>query len=143
VSADDRSGPIVLYDGVCALCNRVVRFVLARDRAGMFRFASLQGEFASAALARHDRDPDALDTLVVVVDAGLPSERLLDRSGGVLFILERLGTGWPLAARVARLAPPFVRDWTYDWVARWRYRAFGRYEACPVPPPEHRAKFLE
>lgn len=137
------SGPIVLYDGVCALCNAVVRFVLARDRRREFRFALLQGEFARAALSRHGRRPHDLATVVVVSGAGQPDERLLERSDAVLFILERLHAAWPLAARLGRAVPRSVRDWTYDRIARRRYEVFGRYDVCPLPAPEHRWRFLD
>ena len=141
--AADRSGPIVLYDGVCALCNAVIRFVLARDRGRVFRFASLQGELGRAVLARHARSPDDLATVVVVTGAGQPDERLLERSEAVLFILARLNAAWPLAARLARAVPRAVRDWTYDRIARRRYEVFGRYDVCPLPAPEHRSRFLQ
>jgi predicted DCC family thiol-disulfide oxidoreductase YuxK len=142
VGLDARSGPIVLYDGVCALCNRLVTFILARDRAGLFRFASLQGDVARETLARHARDPDALDTLVVVVDPGSPDERLLDRSTAALFVLRRLPGAWGIVGRTLAIVPPALRDAVYRLVARTRYRTFGRFEACPISPPEVRDRFL-
>jgi predicted DCC family thiol-disulfide oxidoreductase YuxK len=135
-------GPIVLYDGVCALCNRLVTFTLARDRAGVFRFASLQGELARETLARHHRDADALDTLVVVVDPGSPGERLLDRSTAALFVLRHLPGVWAIAGRTLTIVPARLRDAAYRLVARTRYRTFGKYDACPIPPPEFRQRFL-
>ncbi len=140
--ADVSSGPIVLYDGVCALCNGLVRFVLARDRAGVFRFASLQGGTARAMLARHGRNPDALDTLVVVLDAGRPGERVLDRSAAALFVLRQLPGAWNVLARAMALVPRPLRDLVYRQVARTRYRTFGKYDACPLPPPDVRDRFL-
>jgi predicted DCC family thiol-disulfide oxidoreductase YuxK len=138
----ESDGPIVLYDGVCALCNRLVRFVLARDRAGLFRFASLQGEVARAVLARHGRNPDALDTLVVVLDPGLPAERLLDRSTAAVFVLQQLPGVSRIAGRVMAAVPASLRDVVYRLIARTRYRTFGRYEVCPLPPPGVRDRFL-
>jgi predicted DCC family thiol-disulfide oxidoreductase YuxK len=142
VDRDARPGPIVLYDGVCALCNGAVRFVLGRDRVGRFRFASLQSDLARATLARHGRNPGDLATIVVVVEPGQAEERLLERSEAVLFVLARLGGPWPLVGRIGRFVPRSVRDWTYDRVARRRYQVFGRYDACPLPAPQHRSKFL-
>ena len=142
MSSDGRPGPIVLYDGVCALCNGLVRFVVARDRAGVFRFASLQGDVARAALARHGRNPEALDTLVVVLDAGLPTERLLDQSTAALFVLRQLPGIWNGVGRVTTAVPASLRDVIYRLIARTRYRTFGKYEACPIPPPEVRHRFL-
>ena len=142
-----RTHPVVLYDGVCGLCNRAVRFVLRRDRDGLFRFAPLQGELARAALARHGLAPPAADssdpgTLYVVIDAGGRDERLLARSEAVLFILRNLPLYW-VAAALFRILPRFLRDALYDFVARRRYRWFGRYDTCPLPRPEDRARFLE
>lgn len=143
MDADDRRGPIVLYDGVCALCNGIVRFLVARDRARLFRFASLQGDIARATLARHLRDSDALDTLVVVLEAGLPDERLLDRSTAALFVLKQLPGVWSSLARAMSIVPAPIRDAIYRLIARTRYRTFGRYEGCPVPPPGVRDRFLD
>lgn len=132
----------MLYDSVCALCNGLVTFILARDRTGVFRFSSLQGDFARETLARHGRDPDALDTLVVVVDPGSPRERLLDRSTAALFVLQRLPGIWRFAGRAMAILPSALRDVGYRLVARTRYRTFGKYDVCPVPPPEVRDRFL-
>jgi len=136
------SGPILLYDGVCGLCNRLVRFVLKRDRRRLFRFAPLQGETAARTLARHGKDPADLDTVYLVVAPGTPEERLLPRSQAVIYVLRSLGRGWGVLAWFGRLLPPSFADWLYGQVARRRYRVFGRYQACPLPKPETRAKFL-
>ena len=134
---------LVLYDGVCGLCNGFVAFVWPRDRAGRFRFAALQGEAARAILARHGRDATALDTVFVVVDAGTPSERLLDRSAAGVYVLAQLGGAWRLAAALLGWVPRPLLDLAYRLVARNRYRLFGRLDACPVPGPEHRERFIE
>lgn len=135
--------PIVLYDGVCALCNGFVRFVLARDRAGVFRFASLQSDLARTTLVRHGRTPDELSTLVVVLDHQRPTERLLDRSTAALFVLKHLPGAWRPFARVMTVIPSPVRNVVYNAVARIRYRTFGKYDACPLPAPEHHTRFLD
>lgn len=132
---------LVLYDGVCALCNRWVEFILRRDRRDRFRFAALQSDGARALLTAHGRDPDALDTVVVVVGPGTDRERLLTRSSAGLHILASLGGVYRLAA-LGRLVPRPVRDWVYDRIARSRYERYGKYDACPVPAPEHRHKFV-
>ncbi len=139
VAAD---GAIVLYDGVCGLCNRLIRFVLARDVAGRFRFAALQGALAGEILARHGRVPRDLDTLYLVLRHGQPDERLLAKSDAALWILRELGGAWR-AAGALRMLPRWVRDRGYDLVARTRYRLFGRYDACPLPDPRNRARFLD
>jgi predicted DCC family thiol-disulfide oxidoreductase YuxK len=136
--------PVVLYDGVCGLCNRLVRIVLARDPAGVFRFAPLQGEFARGALARHarDREPmETMETMYVVLGPGTPEERLLSHSEAAVYVLGRI-RGPLRAARALRLLPRFLRDPVYALVARSRYRWFGKFESCPLPRPEWRERFL-
>jgi predicted DCC family thiol-disulfide oxidoreductase YuxK len=134
--------PVILYDGVCGLCHRLNRFVLARDPAGRFRFAALQSAPAREILARHGRDPRDLDTLYLVLGHGGRDERLLRKSDAALWILRELGGPWR-GASLLRLVPRPVRDLGYDLVARTRYRLFGRYDTCPLPDPRHRARFLD
>jgi predicted DCC family thiol-disulfide oxidoreductase YuxK len=134
--------PIILYDGVCGLCNRLNRFVLARDPARRFRFAALQSALAGEILARHGRDPRDLDTLYLVLAHGRPEERVLRKSDAALWILRGLRGPWR-AAGALRVVPRWIRDLGYDAVARTRYRLFGRYDTCPLPDPRHRARFLD
>lgn len=138
-----RPGPVVLYDGVCGLCNRTVRFVLARDRRRLFRFAALQSDYARAVLTRHGRDPNLLDAVCVVLEPGTAAERVISKSCAAILIGRRLGEGWALVANLLRLVPRPVRDLGYDGVARVRYRLFGRYESCPIPSPAMRERFVE
>ena len=133
---------IVLYDGVCGLCNRLTAFVLPRDRRGRFRFAALQSPFARDLLARHGRDARDLDTLYVLVTDGPDGERLLRKSRAALHILSQLGGPWRLSVLLAPW-PTRLLDMAYDLVARNRYRIFGKYETCLVPSPEWRDRFLE
>ena len=134
--------PIVLYDGVCGLCNRLVQFLLKRDTHDRFRFASLQSEFAHNLLALHGADPHDLDTVYVVKDYGQPGMSLLARSDAVLYMLNQLGGAWKVAA-VGRVLPRALRDACYRVVARNRYRVFGKHESCMLPDPKHRQKFLD
>ncbi len=134
--------PIVLYDGVCGLCNRLVQFILKRDRNHRFLFASLQSEFADTLLKRHGADARDLDTFYVVIDHGKPTERVLMRSDAILHVVKTLGGIWALAS-VGRILPRAIRDAMYRLVARNRYRVFGKHESCMLPSPEHRAKFLD
>jgi predicted DCC family thiol-disulfide oxidoreductase YuxK len=133
-----RNAPLLLYDGVCALCNGAVKFVLRRDRRAEVRFAALQGETATSLLAEHPA-LEAVDSMVWVDADGEVSIR----SDAAIAIGRYLGGFWGLAAAVARVVPRALRDAVYDLVARLRYRVFGRYDACPLPPPEHRARFLD
>ncbi len=138
---------ILLYDGVCALCNRFVRFLLCRDRRKVFYFAPLQGTLAQTILARHGidlscTDPSALDTVVLVTAAETPEESLLFRSDAVTEVLLRLGGGWALWARLLLQLPRGLREARYRFIACWRYRIFGKYDTCPLPAPRHRERFL-
>ena len=140
--AVSESKPIVLYDGVCGLCNGLVQFLLKRDAHDRLRYASLQSEFAGAVLRRHGADPDDLDTVYVVVDHNQPNERLLDRSDAILYMAEQLGGIWGVA-KIGRVIPKVVRDGMYKLVATNRYRMFGKYDSCMMPDPTHRTKFLD
>jgi len=154
--------PILLYDGVCGLCDRGVQFVLRRDPEGRFRFAALQSGLAARVLARHGASADDLDSVYVVIDYEMPGERLVGRSDAVAFVLQELGAKvrWdgqtgvslPTTARrglwwtlgfLLQVVPRGIRDWGYGVVARRRYRMFGRYDQCPVPSAETRERFLE
>ena len=134
---------LILYDGVCGLCNRGVRFVLKRDRNRVFRFAALQSSASRKILAQYGVDPDALDTFYVVVDFGKARERLLSRSAAALHIAARLGGAWKLAAGALRILPLPLLDRLYDFVARHRYRIFGRYNTCPLPEARYRERFID
>ena len=140
--SNTESNPIVLYDGVCGLCNRLTQFILKHDKHDRFRFASLQSEFAANILKRHGADPEDLDTVYVVVDYNKPGERLLARSDAILHIATELGGIWKLGG-AGRVLPRPIRDAMYKLVARNRYRLFGKYESCMLPEPKHRAKFLD
>jgi predicted DCC family thiol-disulfide oxidoreductase YuxK len=150
--------PILLYDGVCGLCNRLVQFILHRDATGTFRFASLQSALAERVLGKHGADAHDLDTVYVVVDYERPDERLLPRSDAIIFILRQMGTParapassktasgsvfWRVVALLTRLVPRPLRDWGYGIVARNRYRVFGRSESCILPAPANRDRFLD
>jgi predicted DCC family thiol-disulfide oxidoreductase YuxK len=136
--------PILLYDGVCGLCNRLVQFVLRRDPAGVFRFAALQSPLAERILARHGLDAGDLDTVYVVVNADQVDEILLPRSEAVIFVLKRLRFPfWRLTGFLLQLVPQALRSWGYGLVARRRYRMFGRYDACPLPTEDTRSRFLD
>jgi predicted DCC family thiol-disulfide oxidoreductase YuxK len=133
---------LVLYDGVCGLCNRLLHFVLVRDGHAVFRFASLQSNIGRAMVKRFGGNPDDLTTLYVVADYQSATARAFTRSRGALFIARRLGWPWKLALAF-RVLPTAVLDRLYGLVASSRYRIFGRYEQCPIPRPEHRTRFID
>lgn len=135
--------PILLYDGVCGLCNRLVQFILRRDRIAIFRFASLQSPLAASILTRHGVNPTDLDTVYVVINPNEPAESLRSRSDAVVFVLKELGGVWRAAASSFRLIPSPLRDSLYNLIARNRYRIFGRYKSCPIPTDATRNQFLD
>ncbi|HEY3234714.1 MAG TPA: DCC1-like thiol-disulfide oxidoreductase family protein [Polyangiaceae bacterium] len=133
---------LVLYDGVCGLCNRLNLFILKRDRRDRFRFASLQGRLAGEVLGRHGQGTVDLDTVYVIADFNSGNELLLSKARAVLFVLRSLGGIWSLA----RLLEPLPSRWLdagYDFIAARRYRWFGRAEICFLAPAEQRSKFFD
>ncbi|OBK91616.1 thiol-disulfide oxidoreductase DCC family protein [Mycobacterium sp. 1165178.9] len=136
----DLAAPVLLYDGVCGVCNRSVRTILRFDPAGPLRFAALESVFAKAIIARHP-EIGSVDSVVFVDDPGGPSERVAVRSEAVLRVARYLGGAWRLCA-VARLIPAPLRDGLYDRFAAIRYRVGGKYDSCPLPAPEVRARFV-
>jgi predicted DCC family thiol-disulfide oxidoreductase YuxK len=129
---------MLFYDGHCGLCHRAVKFVLKHDRTGeAFRFAPLQGD-AFRALVPDAARGSLPDSIVVRTSDGA----LLVRSTAFIHILRRLGGGWRLWASVLAVIPRGLRDAAYDFVARVRYRIFGRRdELCPIVPAELRKRF--
>jgi predicted DCC family thiol-disulfide oxidoreductase YuxK len=141
VGVASSSQTLVLYDGVCGLCNRLVAFLLRHDRRDQFRFAPLQSEVAQVLLRHYNLDPNDFDTVVVLADFGGPMERALTRSEAALWAVGRLGGIWNLFT-AAKLVPLSLREGLYRFVAQRRYRIFGKYDECPLPRPEDRDKFL-
>ena len=135
--------PIILYDGVCGLCNRLVQFLLKHDGEGRLRFASLQSDFAARVLQRHGIDPKDLDTLHVIENYEQPGERVLQRSDAILRAGRELGRFWSVSATAANVIPRALRDMVYRFVAKNRYRVFGKYDTCMLPEPNQRSRFLD
>ena len=131
---------VLLYDGLCGFCDRTVQFALKHDKPRLLRFAPLQGQYARDVLARHP-GLHGIDSLVLV-ERDAQGERVSVRSEGALRLAGYLS--WPWRALGAfRLVPRVLRDWGYDRFAKIRYRAFRKFDACPLPPAEVRARFLE
>ena len=136
------NGPVILFDGVCAVCNRFVQLVLERDEAGLFRFAPLQSEYGRGAAERGGHDPDEISSVLLVLEPGTAREQVLDRSAAVLWIAERLGGVYSLLVPF-KVLPRAVLDPLYTAFANLRYRVMGKQEVCMVPKPEWRARFIE
>lgn len=137
------ANPIVFYDGVCGLCNRMVQFLLKHDKEGRLRFASLQSDFAGTVLRRHGFDAKDLDTVHVVENYDQPGERVLQRSDAILRAGRELGGFWRASSSVARIVPRPLRDLVYRFVATNRYRVFGKFDTCMLPDPSQRSRFLD
>jgi len=131
----ETDAPILFYDGACGLCDRAVQWCLRHDRRGVLRFAPLQGP-TYAALAMPDK-PQALDTLVLLEDGALHV-----RSEAVRRVARHAGGMWSVLAGTSGVLPRGLRDTAYDFVARRRMRWFGAVDACRVPDPAVRARFL-
>jgi predicted DCC family thiol-disulfide oxidoreductase YuxK len=134
-SGEEQHG-IILFDGVCAFCNTVVRFIYARDTRGYFRFAPLQSEFAKELLAPYGMT-NVLDS-ALLIENGTVS----DYSTTVFRIMRHLKFPWPLLYPLIFIPRP-LRDFGYHIVAENRYKWFGKHESCPVPPAGLAERFLD
>jgi predicted DCC family thiol-disulfide oxidoreductase YuxK len=143
-SCGEQTGPVLLYDGECGLCNRVVRLLLRLDRGERLRFARLQGAAGQAYLRAHGLPATDFDSLVFVPDwARREQPEFLRRTDGVIAALRGCGgLGRGLAAVLA-VFPAAGRDAGYRLVARWRYRIFGAWRPRPPARPEWLARFIE
>ena len=135
-AADLATMPVLLFDGVCNLCNGAVNFLIDRDPEARLRFASLQSASGQQLLRRFELPTDQFDTMVLV-----EGDRYYTRSTAGLRVARRLKWPWPLLS-VFMVVPRPLRDLVYDCIARNRYRWFGQQENCRVPTPELRSRFL-
>ncbi|WP_192822372.1 thiol-disulfide oxidoreductase DCC family protein [Rufibacter sp. LB8] len=127
---------IILFDGVCNLCNGFVQFVIKHDPQGHFRFAVLQSDLGQQILAAHSLPTHEFKSVLL-----LENGKLYTRSSAALRIVKRLNGGWSFLYALA-VIPKFLRDPVYDWVSKNRYRWFGRQESCWLPTPALKARFL-
>lgn len=128
--------PIILFDGVCNLCNASVQFVIRHDPQARFKFAALQSATAEKLLQNCSFDRSSLDSVILVEDGHVYIE-----SDAALRIARKLGGGWSLLAGFS-IVPRPIRDAVYRFIARNRYRWFGKQESCMMPTPDLRARFL-
>jgi predicted DCC family thiol-disulfide oxidoreductase YuxK len=134
------SAPVMLYDGVCGFCNKSVQMILDHDRVGTLRFAALQSDYGKAIIERH-AELRGVDS-VVFVESTEGVERVFVRSDAALRIASYLGGAWKIFL-AAKILPKPLRDYFYDLFARNRYRMFGKYDSCMLPPSEVRSRFLD
>jgi predicted DCC family thiol-disulfide oxidoreductase YuxK len=142
VASAGEGAHLVLYDGACGLCRRLLQFLLAHDRARIFKFASLQSPTGWTAVQRSGNDPDDLTSFYVVTNYRTRQPKVLSQGRAALFVAR--GLGWPWrAACLFSVLPTTLLDRLYNVVARNRYRVFGRHEQCLIPRPEERDRFVD
>lgn len=129
-------GAIVLFDGVCNFCNASVNFIIERDRKGYFKFAPLQSGIGEALVDKYGIDTSKTDSIIVVED-----DKAYTHSTGALRIARHLDGIWSWSYVFIAVPRP-IRDLFYKLFAKYRYRLFGRQDACMMPTPEIRARFL-
>jgi predicted DCC family thiol-disulfide oxidoreductase YuxK len=127
---------LILFDGVCNLCDSSVQFILLRDKKDRFRFASLQSDYGQNILKQHNLPTEKFNSLALIENG-----KLYQRSTGALRIARRLKGAWPMLFAFI-IVPPFIRNFVYDFIARNRYRWFGKKESCMMPRPEWKQKFF-
>ncbi|MFM9837688.1 MAG: thiol-disulfide oxidoreductase DCC family protein [Cyclobacteriaceae bacterium] len=128
---------VVLFDGVCNLCNGSVLFIIKRDQEAKFSFASLQSSFGQSQLRNFSLPVGELNTIFLIKD-----EKFFKKSDAALEIAKGMSGLWP-ALYVFKIVPRFIRNFFYDLIAKNRYRWFGKQDACMIPTPELKARFID
>ena len=127
---------IILFDGVCNLCNTSVKIVIRNDKKDCFRFAALQSDIGKDYITKFNIDSTETDSIILI-----DQEKVYVKSTAALYISKSLSGAYPLLFGFI-IIPKFIRNWVYDFVARNRYRWYGKKESCMIPTPELMAKFL-
>ncbi len=133
ISSD--TNPVILFDGVCNLCNSTVLFVIKHDPKKQFRFASIQGDYGQQVLKQFHLPPDSLNSFILLKD-----NQIYTHSTGALKVARQLSGAWPLLYACI-IIPPFIRNAVYQFIANNRYKGFGKKESCEVPSPALKALF--
>ncbi len=134
--ASEIQHPIVLFDGVCNLCNAAVKFIIKRDKKNLFRFASLQSAFGQSVLQKFHLSPEALNSFIL-----FEKGKVYTKSAGALMVAKQLSGGWPLLYAFM-IVPRFIRNAVYDLIANNRYKWFGKKDSCWIPTPALQSKFI-
>lgn len=127
---------VILFDGVCNLCNGFVQFIIKRDQQQKFKFASLQSDFAGKELSKYGLNNQKMNTVFL-----LENGKIYSRSTAALRILKQLNGLWPMFY-VFIIFPAFIRNWIYNLIAKNRYKWFGKQDSCMIPSPELQHRFL-
>ncbi len=130
------NSPVLLFDGVCNLCNGFVQFIIKRDKNAKFKFASLQSEIGQEYLKQHHLETEVFESFVY-----LKNDKFYQKSTAALTLFKDLGGAWVLMY-VLMIFPRFIRDFFYNLIARNRYKMFGKRESCMLPSPELKNRFL-
>ena len=127
---------VILFDGVCNLCNGAINFVIKKDSKNIFKFATLQSEIGQSLLSKFNIDTSKIDSMILI-----DGEKCYIKSSAALRIAKYLSGGYPLLYLFI-VIPTFIRNSAYEYVAKNRYKWFGKKESCMIPTPELKAKFL-
>ena len=127
---------ILLFDGVCNLCNTSVTFVIQRDKKDLFRFAALQDPAGQQLIEKYQIDPSNTDSIILI-----ENDKAYVKSTAALKVARHLGGAYPLLYGFM-IVPNFIRNWVYDYVAKNRYKWYGKKDSCMIPTPELKSKFL-
>jgi len=127
---------ILLFDGVCNLCNSLVQFIIRHDSKGAIKFTPLQSEASAGLLRGKDIDPVDLNTVIFISE-----RKLYFRSSAILHVFRKMGGAWPLIYALV-IVPRFIRDSIYNRIAASRYRIFGKRESCMIPDENIRNRFI-
>ncbi|MEQ8303678.1 MAG: thiol-disulfide oxidoreductase DCC family protein [Cyclobacteriaceae bacterium] len=137
MGSPDKIGAVILFDGVCNLCNTSVQFIIKRDKASYFSFAALQSPYGQGLLSKFHLPTGEFNS-ILLVDHG----RVFQRSRAALEIAKKLDGLWPLFYAFI-IVPGFIRDWLYNIISSNRYRMFGRQDQCMIPSPELKSRFVD
>ena len=129
--------PVILFDGVCNLCNGAVQFIINRDDKAKFMFASLQSDFGQQLLEKHNLNKTDFDSFIL-----MENNIIYKKSTAALRMFSGLGGLWKLSYGLF-IFPEFIRNFVYDFVAKNRYRFFGKKDACMIPTPALKARFFK
>ena len=132
----EKKHKIILFDGVCNLCNSSVIFAIKRDKNDVFRFAALQSEIGEQLTSKYNIDTSKTDSIILI-----DGEKYYEKSSAALRIAKHLSGGWPILYGFI-IVPKIIRNAVYDYIAKHRYQWYGKKESCMIPTPELQAKFL-
>ena len=128
---------VILFDGICNLCNRLVHFVIKRDKNNIFKFASLQSNYGTALLTHFHIPLNSFETIILY-----DGKDIYFKSNAIIKILSSLGRQWKVVL-IFKIIPEIIRNFFYDLIAKRRYKLFGKRDSCIIPNPEEKAKFMD